>query len=643
MFIQIKAIRKACKPPRWRRAYLPMHMTFSQLAYILEVLLELPQTDQFEFEFYQEKDRLIESQENAYIPHSYEYSYWSARNSCVDDWLMSKTWFTFRIRGKDKLYPEYRVECEKLLDEIRFSTGNRETLSYPVILKEVSVKEDANWSDGTKVNQILRDSCFLKEMTPTYPSFSEVSVQIQNKQGIGVSSKLKSRDNLLDRSSRSIWEELGDSLRQLASQEQNEADEDIFSASSGYSQVRMNKTTLLDLLSSYTKADLMDSAEETGFRLTGSTKPKMASELAGYLLDPDVMSALLLDLTEEELNAFEAAIGKKRFLPADEDWNDLAAAYNLNYIAEYSDDTAEVPSDVALVYELIRNKGYRDYHADVRWLTECLIVFSLLYVVGPVRLLFRMYKQKKGSLTDYQEFLKLLKKIPPGRNPCRMIGNKLIVNEALEDHIYLAIESLQRDVPYYLPGEKEIQEYAVNGYPVSEAAYRKLSSFFREELKLESNLCNELCRNAFGLFSGGGMVSDYVDELEERGIAFSSEHQVNLFAKIIIDLNNHTRLFELKGHTPNEMRQLMPEPMSGRPPVIVPMSNMSSEILEDSRKELNAMGIEVDTESTADYIPVMAMPGATSEKLRTGMKKIYPNDPCPCGSGRKYKKCCGRK
>ncbi|WP_418882835.1 SEC-C metal-binding domain-containing protein, partial [Waltera sp.] len=23
--------------------------------------------------------------------------------------------------------------------------------------------------------------------------------------------------------------------------------------------------------------------------------------------------------------------------------------------------------------------------------------------------------------------------------------------------------------------------------------------------------------------------------------------------------------------------------------------------------------------------------------------KVYPNDPCPCGSGKKYKNCCGRK
>ncbi len=33
---------------------------------------------------------------------------------------------------------------------------------------------------------------------------------------------------------------------------------------------------------------------------------------------------------------------------------------------------------------------------------------------------------------------------------------------------------------------------------------------------------------------------------------------------------------------------------------------------------------------------------AAQPKKRTG-KKIQPNDPCPCGSGKKYKQCCGRK
>ena len=28
---------------------------------------------------------------------------------------------------------------------------------------------------------------------------------------------------------------------------------------------------------------------------------------------------------------------------------------------------------------------------------------------------------------------------------------------------------------------------------------------------------------------------------------------------------------------------------------------------------------------------------------RRAQQKVYPNDPCPCGSGKKYKQCCGRK
>jgi len=31
-----------------------------------------------------------------------------------------------------------------------------------------------------------------------------------------------------------------------------------------------------------------------------------------------------------------------------------------------------------------------------------------------------------------------------------------------------------------------------------------------------------------------------------------------------------------------------------------------------------------------------------SNTIRRSGKKVMPNDPCPCGSGKKYKKCCGR-
>ena len=31
------------------------------------------------------------------------------------------------------------------------------------------------------------------------------------------------------------------------------------------------------------------------------------------------------------------------------------------------------------------------------------------------------------------------------------------------------------------------------------------------------------------------------------------------------------------------------------------------------------------------------------QPVRTATKKVGPNDPCPCGSGQKYKKCCMQK
>ena len=34
--------------------------------------------------------------------------------------------------------------------------------------------------------------------------------------------------------------------------------------------------------------------------------------------------------------------------------------------------------------------------------------------------------------------------------------------------------------------------------------------------------------------------------------------------------------------------------------------------------------------------------GSLAKKPMRGGQKVGRNDPCPCGSGKKYKKCCGR-
>jgi uncharacterized protein YecA (UPF0149 family) len=52
-----------------------------------------------------------------------------------------------------------------------------------------------------------------------------------------------------------------------------------------------------------------------------------------------------------------------------------------------------------------------------------------------------------------------------------------------------------------------------------------------------------------------------------------------------------------------------------------------------------------DEVSAFDATPNTAPIGSAPEKaepIRRDAPKVGRNDPCPCGSGKKYKKCCGR-
>ena len=54
---------------------------------------------------------------------------------------------------------------------------------------------------------------------------------------------------------------------------------------------------------------------------------------------------------------------------------------------------------------------------------------------------------------------------------------------------------------------------------------------------------------------------------------------------------------------------------------------------------------EVKREKVAKETGTAAASQATVKKVpvRNAAKKVGPNDPCPCGSGKKYKKCCMQK
>ena len=73
--------------------------------------------------------------------------------------------------------------------------------------------------------------------------------------------------------------------------------------------------------------------------------------------------------------------------------------------------------------------------------------------------------------------------------------------------------------------------------------------------------------------------------------------------------------------------------------------NMEAAISEDTVKALMHVRIEqkVEREEVAKVTGTNRDDSVANAPVKRQEKKIMPNDPCPCGSGKKYKFCCGRK
>ena len=73
--------------------------------------------------------------------------------------------------------------------------------------------------------------------------------------------------------------------------------------------------------------------------------------------------------------------------------------------------------------------------------------------------------------------------------------------------------------------------------------------------------------------------------------------------------------------------------------------HMTKSITEDTIRALFHVKIEqkVEREQVAKVTGTNKDESTVRAPKKRAEKKVYPNDPCPCGSGKKYKQCCGRK
>ncbi len=131
--------------------------------------------------------------------------------------------------------------------------------------------------------------------------------------------------------------------------------------------------------------------------------------------------------------------------------------------------------------------------------------------------------------------------------------------------------------------------------------------------------------------SGQSAVQDVINILQEYKISLKDDKEVNEYLSLAIELNNSGRLWAIKGNIPNEIRSR--EQLSPQSPLKIVFgpniqgTNIPAEIQKaiESGKFQGRITVDADEVERASQA-----------------RKIGRNDPCPCGSGKKYKNCCGR-
>lgn len=143
----------------------------------------------------------------------------------------------------------------------------------------------------------------------------------------------------------------------------------------------------------------------------------------------------------------------------------------------------------------------------------------------------------------------------------------------------------------------------------------EMADFFEEFSVEKEEDARDICRNIQRIIRIGGQIGDIMNYLE-NDLVMIDETVFPQFAEILMRVWNHTRMQMNRGYMPDEMS--------------------CPESVKKVKEKAAGMGFQ----------PLGDTPGGKADIIdfqEERRKKIYPNDTCPCGSGKKYKHCCGKK
>ncbi|MDD4169452.1 MAG: SEC-C metal-binding domain-containing protein [Desulfotomaculaceae bacterium] len=342
--------------------------------------------------------------------------------------------------------------------------------------------------------------------------------------------------------------------------------------------------------------------------LSALKKGDLADELVRVI--PAHFGQLFYRLDRGMCDLVRAAARNSGFVPSEGITTDQVASlmgYGLLFPGVYDRQRVLfLPAELADVFSRADGKELINVvRRNTRWVR---LTHGMAYYYGVANTWFvqERIEQLTGNEVDFLELFDVVSIASDFYDQVRLSPYGLADTRVFDAEKVVAEQNKRPGVDYYPFSKRELLIAGEPGYIDRPPAMNRIIDYLSEHYSLTGEDLDEISFQLTGIINMEANPIEGVKYLLGM-LEFSSFEVVQQLTDQFMDLHNNTRQWVLKGHTPNELFQEEKKhlrPLPAEPFKFVPK---------------NAEVIDIKTR-----------------------KKIGRNDPCPCGSGKKFKRCCGK-
>lgn len=362
---------------------------------------------------------------------------------------------------------------------------------------------------------------------------------------------------------------------------------------------KQNGLSLREILSGKTVAELRELAK--GCYVKGTSKLKkieLVCAVYDALNDPERLSELLYVIDESTWILFQRAAQSDEPVPinaaASQQYELLSELCYIKVSQRPDSEVCAVPVEIKELLDVMVADGFLGRKQRYDLLHRYALAATNLYgVISQDDFVELFNRQNQDKTTVDEVFQVLIRFIAVEADYC--FWQEYLVSSIFEENDFRDVQDLLDrigDKPRYIPDRKILLRYADWNYFERNEPTARLERYLQEQLEVPMLSIPQIISDIHFAYAVEAKTQQIVDILDEHHVKFNDQ-QFEPLVQLLADMSNSTRLWSNNGHTPSEL----------------------SSIHE------NSLHRAMLTQKSA---------------------KVGRNDPCPCGSGKKYKKCCGR-